>query len=175
MIDSPDFTKREDNELERVLAEVAALVDDPPFFEDVEKIEAPLIKALNAFMNGGPLEEYRKLERATVVPGNVRIPNFEILYTIIHAIEKDDDSTRELVEHERDHYREAERLGIPAIILLRFFKQSDGRKSFRAAIDIHIPEHVDDEEAFREKLRTIIEAPDELSDTDQESIRRQDP
>ena len=69
------------------------------------------------------------------------------------------------MEHEADHYRVAVENGFAGTkILIRF-----DRGGIRPAIQIILPKEGDDKE-IREKLRAVIEAPDELSDTDRDQL-----
>lgn len=76
-----------------------------------------------------------------------------------------------LVTHEVEHYDEATELGLQDVrFLLRFFRDNDASGlSFRPAITFDSPDSISDEE-LRRMLRSILEAPEELSDLDEAMI-----
>jgi hypothetical protein len=79
------------------------------------------------------------------------------------------DRARGLREHEEKHYLEAAEYGLKDLYyLVRFFRDEDS-VSFRPGIAFDLPEGMSAQE-LRALLRQIIEAPDELSDLDEEML-----
>ena len=107
----------------------------------------------------------------TLYPGEVEIPTMEMLYeSLLRCVRRQ--IAEELVDHEQDHYDEAISAGFDQTkILIRFF-QENGSISLRPAIMIVLPK-AGDETEIRRSLRAIIEAPEELSDTDQAQLGRE--
>jgi hypothetical protein len=112
--------------------------------------------------------EYRAIanELEADTRGQVLFEDHTSLQYVLERILGDLVLAAELVEHEQDHYQEAMLAGMARVhYLIRFFRDSENNMSLRAAVSFNLPDDMDDETA-RAALRTIVEAPEKLSDVD---------
>jgi hypothetical protein len=126
-------------------------------------------EVLSGFLSGRlSLKQYHEQDPRgdKLYPGEVQISTIEELGGALRLL-VGSEVADELTEHEADHYRVAVENGFAETKILVRFDQS----GFRPAIQIILPKEGDDLE-IREKLQAVIEAPDELSDTDRDQLGR---
>ncbi len=170
----PKEPKREGwREFQELLKQLEAADRAAPPIAEFEARDTQENDLLSAFLRGEiTLTEYhaRDTRGDKLYPGEVEIPGLNMLYQSLLFLTKNANEARELTDHEGDHLREAIQLGFPdSKILIRFFKE-DGRGSLRPAISLILPQS-GNEEQIRRNIRTIIEAPEELSDLDREQLK----
>ena len=103
--------------------------------------------------------------------GIVEFEDFDIFSAILIKLEEHVDRLKlnkdgfskehidNLISHEGDHFRTAEKNGLTPRMTIRFYRMKDGSYGYSPAVFAHIPAG---EEQAR-VLKDIIEAPDELS------------
>lgn len=152
--------------LKRAYAEASPL-------EEVEVRDEAEAELLNAFIRGDlSLADYHAQDaRAEMLyRGEMLLSNTDELFEALMLYTHNEGLAREHTDHEVDHVREAVGLGFPEPkILIRFF-DDQGKKSFRPAVRLVLPKE-GDEDLIRQHVRTIIEAPEEMSDLDTRQIK----
>ncbi|MCK9378745.1 MAG: hypothetical protein M0P97_01200 [Candidatus Moranbacteria bacterium] len=128
---------------------------------------------INDFINGRiGLQEFNAndlTKSGKIRPGEIELVNLEEMQTFLRDLFHDDAIANELTEHEKEHLDKIVEMGWSARLLFRFFIDDEGSLSGRPGVSPNIPE-VGNEDDIRNKLRSIIEAAQEPSDTDELSI-----
>jgi len=149
-------------------------------FEEADRRDDEINRATSKFLNGSmDADAYRKLDDAyrSDTRGHVSFSDVNTFRTAIIWILKKyypgygttnyEARANELIAHEEDHYQEALENGmIDVKFLVRFFKDKMEGISFRPAVSFDFPQNLSDQQ-YRDLLRSIIEAPEELSDADE--------
>lgn len=172
-VEPRDPVESREEQLQRLWEETNRAQNDAVPLELAEASDTQLGDTLARFIRGElslaemrtKEKEFRRHER-----GIVRLPDHEALATMLYNVGISAEEAWELAEHELHHYEEAVQLGFPdATYVLRFFIDEEG-VSMRPGVEIQLPES-GDEDAIRRHVRTIIEAPIELSDSDQRMLQ----
>jgi len=145
---------------------IGEIRNNPPTEEELDIFTKKMDLRLKNFINGGSLEE---LEIEGSEPGSIELPDFDLMSKVLLNLGLDEELVRELVEHEQAHYREMVNLNFIPKINLTFFKQSDGSTGLKPSVSFDIPKDADPE-VCRRHLRIILEAPIDLSPSDQERV-----
>ena len=101
--------------------------------------------------------------------GEVELVSLDEMRTFLRDLFHDDAIANELTEHEKEHLDKIIEVGWSARLLFRFFIDESGSLSGRPGVSPNIPK-VGNEDDIRNKLRSIIEAAQKPSDTDELSI-----
>lgn len=140
---------------------------------EAEAEDEKSVVLINDFINGRiSLQEFNAndLTRAGKIrPGEVELMNLNEMRAFLRDLFHDDAIANELTEHEKEHLDKIIEIGWSARLLFRFFVDESGSLSGRPGVSPNIPE-VGNEDDIRNKLRSIIEAAQEPSDTDERSI-----
>lgn len=168
------FRKEENENFLELLEKIEAAKTGARPLEEADEADLQEMELLSDFINGEiGLKEYhrRTLNEGILAPGEIELPSLEEMHKALSKILGDEELATELVEHEKAHFEEAIKLGFAGTkLIIRFFKADDGL-SLRPAFKILIPKEGDEEE-IRKHLRIIIEAPQELSDLDALSTKK---
>lgn len=169
---SVSLEKDESKKLDNRNFEISRARERARPLEEAEEEEVKEAALMNSFIYGHTsLKEFHSKYSAIRKPGELKqgevmLSNFEEMEDVLYDfMGQTNETAKELTEHEKEHYDRVKELGWSARLLFRFFISKDGIVSGRAGIDLSIPEKGDDED-IRLKLKTIIEAPEDLSDTD---------
>ncbi len=148
--------------------------------EEAERRDEEINRTTSDFLNGAiDADAYRRIDEKyqSDTRGHATFTDIETyreamvwLLKKLHAgydrgqyIEK----ANTLIEHEEEHYQEALAQGLKDVkFLLRFFRDENSGVSFRPAIMFDLPKDLSDQQ-LKDLLRSIIAAPDELSDADE--------
>lgn len=103
------------------------------------------------------------------IPGEVAVDNFDDCYILLMTIFNDHDYVLELIDHERQHAKEAIDGGLEPELIMRFSRLDNGKVFFNLAVRLNIPEDGDGVK-IRKTLMLVIKAPLELSDSDQQKL-----
>ena len=153
-------------------------------FEEADRRDDLINQATSEFLRGAmSADTYRQKDEA-----HQSDTRGHVLFSDIHTFQKATEwvlkkfypnrdnavykaRAHELVEHEKEHFQEAGEQGMKKVtFLLRFFTDADMNISFRPAITFELPKNLSDQH-LRDVLQSIIEAPTELSDADENMVR----
>ena len=104
-------------------------------------------------------------------PGEIELADLDEMRAFLSRLFQDEALANELTGHEKEHLDKINEIGWPSRLVFRFFKDEDGGLSGRPGVMPDVP-HVGDEQDIRSKLRFIIEAANDLSDTDSLAIKK---
>lgn len=157
-------------ELEAKLRRTRQEAPESSVFDERDRQENEVFEG---FLSGRlSLKEYHKQDPRgeTLYPNEVEVATIESLREALGILVRAEVAD-ELVAHEADHYQVAIEAGFSDTrILIRFYEEG-GQVGFRPGVFIILPKQGNEQE-IREKLRAIIEAPDELSDLDRAQLGR---
>ena len=110
-----------------------------------------------------PLEDY---------PGVIQTKYITCFRSMLEAHGLPQNVIDEILAHENEHMVEVLQGSLEGAYRLEFMKTESGGCAFYPSISVTLPESLTDEQA-REKLRTIIGAPDDMSPHDDAMLRSQ--
>jgi len=97
-------------------------------------------------------------------PGELVLKDLDELFHLVQSI-WDTELAEEHFEHERQHLELIDEAGWSSQLLFRFFVDEKGIMSGRPSVVPNIPEE-GNENKIREKLKQVLQAPEDPSDTD---------
>lgn len=159
-------------ELDELWSQVQVAMEQALDLKEAEKIEERRGKILFAFLRGEldlTTSNEQDKEIAREENNIVYFPNLEALQATLMRLLGDEEEARELYLHEEKHFKKARELDFPELAyVLRFFKQGE-KRWFRPGIEFKLPEDRD-EDLVRTQIYKILEAVDDPSDTDQQTL-----
>lgn len=162
---------------EMTLKERAEMAMDQarPLF-DAESDDAFAAKIVSDFISGRIklaefLDKYDSLRSDGLEPGELEFSSLREMHDFLKELLGDEEVARDLADHEKSHLAVIKKAGWKYKILFRFFRNDAGDLCGRPAVAPTIPES-GDEDDIRSKLKMIIEAPDDMSDTDRMSVEK---
>jgi|GEM_PF-5989582 len=142
--------------------------------EDVEAEHVEKGSVLRDFINGTiSLKELREGliedKKANEESGELELGNVEEMLAFLADLFHNESLAKELTDHEKSHLDELRSRGLDGYLVFRFFKDQDGNMLGRPGVRLTIPESGDENE-IRANLKSVVEAPEELSDTDKQIL-----
>ena len=104
-------------------------------------------------------------------PGVVMFDSLEEFTTALRMLRFGDDFIRATVSHEQAHFTVDQKNGFDPHYTIRFFINAEGKRSLIPSVNTKYPKGLSDRE-LRELIKKSIEAPEELSDSDQEKLQQ---
>jgi hypothetical protein len=142
--------------------------------EDLEGLKRQQVDLVTQFLRGEmslieynaraiPLEEY---------PGVIQTKYITCFRGMLEAYGLTPDMINEILSHENEHMVEALQGSLEGAYRMEFMKTETGDYAFYPSISVILPESLTDEQA-REKLRSIIGAPGDMSPHDEAMLKSQ--
>jgi len=172
-LENDNNLKENERELNLVDRINLAIKDARPL-DEADEEDKKTASLINDFISGRiNLNEFNKRNEKEVDVfklGTVELASLEELSDCLMKIFGDEEVVKELTDHEREHFNKVIEFGWMAKILCRFFKDENNSISLRPGILPDIPKGGNEKE-IRDKLKLIIEAPNDQSDTDEIAIK----
>lgn len=149
-------------------------MNNAQILEDAEADYGEQGGALRDFINGSiSLKELREVliedKKHNEESGELELSNVEEMLAFLTDLFHDERLAKELTDHEKSHLDELRSRGLDGHLVFRFFKDQDGNMLGRPGVRLTIPE-TGDEDEIRANLKSVVEAPDDLSDTDKQIL-----
>jgi len=167
---TPPFKKEGAFSEEDFFKEMAEAIKNAPDAEVVEKEKNKYQEALEEFVKGGSLKNFHSKTDKLSMPGEIKIPSFEILLKALRGLGFDNEFANRIVEHEKDHWEEEIRCGFDPGIFLQFWKNKNGKVQGRPYVQTDYPDNIDGE-FLRNHLEKVFGAPENPSSGDRESLK----
>lgn len=140
--------------------------DNPPLIGELEAHMAQVDELVKKIARGEIVDDI-EIESE---PGSVELPDFDTLKRLLVAIKLDSATVEELVEHEKAHYEEIKNFGFIPKIHLTVYRGDNGNKGVKPSVSFEIPKGMD-KEIVKRHLRVILEAPIDISPSDEDRIK----
>ena len=139
--------------------------DAQPLIE-VEAQDERIAQTINDFLSSRiSLDEFLQDYSEDLPPGTVEFVNLDEMRSCLVELLRDEALADELTHHEKEHWEQVQEFGWQAKLLFRFFRDEQNALSGRPGVQPKIP-RTGDEDEIRRKLKLIIEAAHDPSDTD---------
>ncbi|MFA6295829.1 MAG: hypothetical protein WC663_00570 [Patescibacteria group bacterium] len=150
---------------EATFAEIDKILENLPDQKEIEDYFEDVTAELDKYFKG-------ELTKDIPLPkGAIEIADFELLKEILlKKFNFSDKVVDEIVEHEKDHFAEAEKNEFSPKIYLSFSQTSDDRLAIKPFI--YYKSENADIINFKEKRKKIAKAPKKLSEKDVETLKK---